>query len=477
MTPQRSCSIIPPYMLEALAGHADQEIATRARRTLEGYQQLQRRRSGAPDAVTLAGRAPSPAANAGAATGPQRTVSDAKGSETLPGTKVRGEGDPATADPAVNEAYDGLGDTWQLYSTAYGRNSLDGKGLPLLASVHYGKDYDNAFWDGTQMVFGDGDGKIFNRFTISVDVIGHELTHGVTEFTAGLRYQGQSGALNESISDVFGSLVKQQHLGQSAEQADWLIGEGLLTKQVHGVALRSMKAPGTAYDDPALGGKDPQPDSMSGYVDTTNDNGGVHLNSGIPNRAFYLAATGIGGNAWEGAGQVWYDVLTGNSIKADCDFATFVDLTTTAAAARFGAGSTQVVAVQQAWTTVGLGPASQGGGAGSGTSATSSGGIHSGGPGPGVPASDAELHVQRSGGFAGQVRQRTVSLEVLPASEARSWMDLLADQRLESLPTGQPHPDGYIYQVACASAGVDVTLPEQHLPGDVRDLIERTLEL
>ena len=164
--------------------------------------------------------------------------------------------------------------------------------------MHYGRGYDNAFWDGTQMVFGDGDGTVFNRFTIAVDVIGHELTHGVTEHTAALVYQGQSGALNESISDVFGSLVKQQALGQDAAAADWLIGAGLFTAQVKGVALRSMKAPGTAYDDPQLG-KDPQPATMADYVETTDDNGGVHLNSGIPNHAFYLAATAIGGHAWE----------------------------------------------------------------------------------------------------------------------------------------------------------------------------------
>src|SRR6185312_7752790 len=96
----------------------------------------------------------------------------------------------------------------------YGRDSLDGAGLPLDASVHYGDRYDNAFWDGTRMVFGDGDGTTFTRFTVAVDVVGHELTHGVTEHAAGLAYRGQSGALNESVSDVFGSLVKQRALGQ-----------------------------------------------------------------------------------------------------------------------------------------------------------------------------------------------------------------------------------------------------------------------
>src|SRR6185312_15543366 len=114
-----------------------------------------------------------------------------------------------------DEAYDGLGATYQLYSEAFDRDSIDDAGMPLLGSVHYDVDYDNAFWDGRQMVFGDGDGELFNRFTISLDVIGHELTHGVTADEAGLVYFRQSGALNESVSDVFGVLVKQYHLGQT----------------------------------------------------------------------------------------------------------------------------------------------------------------------------------------------------------------------------------------------------------------------
>ena len=211
-------------------------------------------------------------------------------------------------DVAVNEAYDGLGATYDFFSKAYGRDSIDDAGLALDASVHFGKDYDNAFWDGKQMVFGDGDGVYFNRFTVSLDVIGHELTHGVTEDEAGLIYSNQSGALNESISDVFGVLVKQYALKQKAADADWLIGATLLTKKVKGVALRSMKAPGTAYDDPVLG-KDPQPAHMKGYVQTMEDNGGVHINSGIPNNAFYRLAVALGGFAWEKAGRIWYEAL------------------------------------------------------------------------------------------------------------------------------------------------------------------------
>ncbi len=278
----------------------------------------------------------------------QRSIHTAGGTETQPGELVRAEGGAPTGDPAVDEAYDGLGATWTLLHDAYGRNSIDDEGLPLVATVHYGQQYDNAFWDGAQMVFGDGDGELFRRFTIAVDVIGHELAHGMTQDEVGLVYSGQSGALNESLSDVFGSLVKQHTLGQSASEADWLIGAGLFTDAVQGVALRSMKAPGTAYDDPVLG-KDPQPASMTDYVQTTRDNGGVHANSGIPNRAFYLAATAIGGHAWEGAGQVWYDTIRDAQLRPTTRFAGFARATVRAAR---GYGTHEAVA--DAWAQVGV---------------------------------------------------------------------------------------------------------------------------
>ena len=278
-----------------------------------------------------------------------RTVYDADNREELPGRAVRGEGDGPVGDLAVDEAYDGLGATFTFFSEVLGRNSIDGSGLPLDATVHFGRLYDNAFWDGRQMVFGDGDGEIFGRFTGSLTVIGHELAHGVTQYTANLEYQGQSGALNESLSDVFGALVEQYALGQTAAEASWLIGAGLFTEEVAGAALRSMKAPGTAYDDDVLG-RDPQPAHMRDYIDTEDDNGGVHLNSGIPNRAFYLAATALGGSAWEVAGRIWYDAL-GGQLERTADFAAFAASTLTAAAPY---GDDAVTAVWEAWEGVGV---------------------------------------------------------------------------------------------------------------------------
>jgi len=290
--------------------------------------------------------------------GKERIIYDAKNGTTLPGTPVRKEGDAPSADVTVNEAYDGSGATYDLYKDVFNRNSIDANGMRLDSTVHYKKGYDNAFWDGQQMVYGDGDedqpeaDRLFNRFTIAIDIIGHELTHGVTQFEAKLVYSNQSGALNESMSDVFGSLVKQRILNQTVHEADWIIGAGLLTPNVNGVGIRSMSAPGTAYSDPVLG-KDPQPAHMKDYVNTVSDNGGVHINSGIPNHAFYLTAMELGGHAWGKAGQIWYvtlrDKLGSNSSFQDC-----AGLTYQVAADLYGQGSVEQTAVKNGWAGVGI---------------------------------------------------------------------------------------------------------------------------
>jgi Zn-dependent metalloprotease len=282
----------------------------------------------------------------------RRTIYDAKHGEDLPGMLVRGEGDPKSKDPAVNEAYDGAGITYELYKMTLDRNSIDNRGLRLDSTVHYGRDYDNAFWEGRQMVYGDGDGKLFNRFTKAIDVIGHELAHGVMQYEAALVYKDQSGALNESFSDVFGSLVKQYKLKQKADKADWLIGKGLFAPKVKGVALRSMKEPGTAYDDPVLG-KDPQPGHMKDYQKTEDDNGGVHLNSGIPNHAFYFVAMELGGHAWEKAGRIWYVTLR-DRLRSKANFQQMADLTFRVAGELYGKASREQKAVRAGWKGVGI---------------------------------------------------------------------------------------------------------------------------
>ncbi|WP_371580337.1 M4 family metallopeptidase [Streptomyces sp. NBC_01314] len=342
------CTVVPPHVLDKLSRAEDPSLANAARKTLErdAFERTHRR-------LTTVIGAPTITTPAGAETGtPHRTVHDARHGTDLPGRKVRGEGDEPGKDATVNRAYAGLGATYELFWKSFERDSIDGNGLPLDATVHYDRDYNNAFWNGEQMVFGDGDGEIFLDFTIPIDVIGHELSHGVTQYTANLTYFGQPGALNESMSDVFGALIKQYTLGQTAAEADWLIGAGLLAPRVTGTALRSMKAPGTAYDDDVLG-KDPQPATMDGYVRTGRDNGGVHINSGIPNHAFYLAATALGGYAWERAGRIWYDVLTGGELSKQALFVDFATLTVKAAKDRYGQGD-ELTAVLKAWEQVGV---------------------------------------------------------------------------------------------------------------------------
>jgi Zn-dependent metalloprotease len=344
------CSIIPPHVLRHLAEHAKTEEKQAALDTLERSAALRLRREEiGPLAAAL--RTPS---------GERRRAIHDMHHKTrpLPGPLVRGEADrDPVADASANAAYDGLGDTYDFYKAVLGRNSLDGRGLRLVASVHYGRHYDNAYWDGQQMIFGDGDGAIFGDFTSCLDVIGHELTHGVVQYTADLAYHDQPGALNESYADVFGSLVKQWKHNQTARKADWLIGVGLLAPGVKGKALRSMAAPGTAYDDPRLG-KDPQPARMKDYVKGEFDDGGVHINSGIPNHAFYLVAMKLAGHAWQKAGPIWFDALL--RLGAESSFQDAAGATALAAATRFGRGSREEKAVREAWTEVGLAPQAAG---------------------------------------------------------------------------------------------------------------------
>jgi Zn-dependent metalloprotease len=335
--------VIPPHILRHIMEHGNAKQKAWAFDTLTASEQMRGRR----ETMTLI------AALGSTPTGTmRRTIYDARNTPKLPGKLVRSEGAPPSKDIAVNEAYDGSGLTYDLYLNVYSRNSIDDRGMRLDSTVHYRREYDNAFWTGQQMVYGDGDGDLFQRFTIAVDVIGHELTHGVTQFEAGLSYQDQPGALNESMSDVFGSLVKQYGRKETADQADWLIGQGLFTSNVNGVALRSMKEPGTAYDDPVLG-KDPQPAHMRDYVQTTSDNGGVHINSGIPNKAFYEVAIRLGGNAWEKAGMIWYVTLR-DRLRPDSGFQAAANITFAVAGQLYGTGSLEQNAVRDGWAAVGI---------------------------------------------------------------------------------------------------------------------------
>lgn len=351
------CFIAPPDVLAEVAERGSPQDREAAIRTLGASSTFRARRGLVGTLVRQLNVGIADLAFIAPPAGERRTVYDLEHGSMfdLPGKKVRGEGDPPSRDDAVNEAYEGSDKTYDFYKEVFDRDSIDGGGLELTSSVHYGQGFDNAFWNGSQMVYGDGSGRIFAKggLTRAIDVIAHELTHGVTQATAGLQYRKQSGALNESFSDVFGSLVKQYSLGETADQADWLIGEGILGPALRGQALRSLRAPGTAYE------LDRQPGHMDDYVDLPdnndprNDNGGVHINSGIPNRAFYLAATTVGGNAWEKVGRIWYVTLT-ERLGPNSEFRAAAEATIDVAGDLFGAGGTEQSSVRSAWEKVGV---------------------------------------------------------------------------------------------------------------------------
>lgn len=205
---------------------------------------------------------------------------------------------------------------------------------------------------GDVTAFTEGNGSVDSAAEFNA-LIALPGPHGVTEFTAGLEYHNQPGALNESISDVFGSLVKRWFHRQTAADADWLIGADVFTPGIEAYALRSMKEPGKAYDN-ELFGKDPQPDHMSRYMHLPDnflgDFGGVHIKSGIPNKAFYLTAMDIGGYAWEAPEHIWYEALKASNVPTQ--FHEFANLTYAKAGELYGAPEQQ--SVLTAWRKVGM---------------------------------------------------------------------------------------------------------------------------
>jgi subtilisin len=333
------CFVVPLRFLERLAASQDVNVAAAAARTIRLSTSM-----GAFRAQLSTGAPPAAAAKR---TGLRRQVFTCAGSEDLPGDPVRMETDGGGVDASADEAFNHSGTTWKFFNQVFGRESVDGNGKTLVSSVHYGQGYQNAFWNGQQMVYGDGDGKVFVHFTGSLEVIAHELTHGVTGFSAQLPYQGQPGALNESMSDVFGSLVKQWALGQTEDQADWLIGAGVIGPGLKGRALRDMANPGTAFEG------DEQPGHMKDYVDTDDDHGGVHINSGIPNKAFVLATRAIGGRAWEILGKVWYTTLT-ERLTSAADFRKCANETISVARDVYPNDASIAQKIAAAWVNVGV---------------------------------------------------------------------------------------------------------------------------
>lgn len=328
---------LPPYFLVELARLNPNNLSY-----LETLKQTQ--------ALHLKGLSPNSVLYQLATGNADRLIYDAKGSTRLPGVKARGENDAATGDKTVDTAHADHGAVRTFLKEVCNRNSIDGQGMDLVGTVHYGRGYNNAFWNGRQMTYGDGDGDIFASFVLD-DVIGHEMAHGVTEHSSGLDYYGQSGALNEHFSDVVGVLVRQRKLGLTADKDSWLVGPGLFTAKVKGRALRDMLNPGTAYNDPRLG-KDPQPAHMKDLYRGSSDNGGVHINSGIPNKAFATFAIAAGGNAWEKPFAIWYATNCGaGHVGSNANFQEFAAKTVENCTKMY---PELVPALKKAWAGVGI---------------------------------------------------------------------------------------------------------------------------
>ena len=338
--------IIPPYITENLAQAEDAQIRAQANTDLVAAERIRESRFESRATPSLMAIIPNRHRH--------REVYDAHQTEWLPGELVRSEGEDPVDDAAVNEAYDFSGDAYDFYEEVFQRSSLDDNGMTLISSVHT-LPRNNAFWYGRQMGYGDGDGRVFQRFTRSLDVVGHELTHGVQAFTSNLNYTGQSGALNEHFSDVFGVLIRHWKNCRTAADASWLIGAEILVPVEEPAirrGIRDMENPGTAYNDPGRGrmGVDPQPAHISGLYTGPDDYGGVHINSGIPNRAFVLTAKDLGGYAWDVAGRIWYKTML--TLTRDSQFVDCARRTVQVAVADYGSETAEVV--RAGWDAVGI---------------------------------------------------------------------------------------------------------------------------
>lgn len=256
-------------------------------------------------------------------------------------------------DEVATDAHWGAEKTYDFYWLTFNRNSINGQGFMLRSYVHYSNSYNNAFWDGQRMTYGDGNGSTFTPLT-AIDVTGHEITHGLTEFTASLIYQNESGALNESFSDIFGNCI--EHYARPTDWS-WRIGEDMTPS---GNGIRSMQSPAIFQD----------PDTYNGtyWYTGTGDNGGVHTNSGVQNKWFYILTIGESGtndigSTYNVTGQGWAKsqaiafrnltvYLTSGSGYSDARFYAIrsaIDL--------YGACTPEVIATTNAWYAVGVGPA------------------------------------------------------------------------------------------------------------------------
>jgi Zn-dependent metalloprotease len=336
---------LPPYIVERIAESPDPKIRRLAIKAITVGVEARAVRSTLTSMPAMAA-VPSPRARK------HRLVYDLKNQYfPLPGKLAREEGQKKVKDLSTNEAYGNAGHIYNFFKKNFDRNSIDANGMTLISSVHIGENVNNAMWNGEEMIYGDGDGDIFLRYTKALDVAGHEFTHGVVMYESNLIYQDEPGALNEHFADVMGSLVKQWRKKQTVKKADWLLGDELIGPGLKAKAVRTMKGEKAYEDDPILG-TDPQPKHMNDKFTDWLDNGGVHINSGIPNHAFFIAAVEIGGYAWEKAGSIWYKTL--RKLNRYSMFQEAAETTYQVAGSDFGNGSKEQKAVRAAWNSVGI---------------------------------------------------------------------------------------------------------------------------
>ena len=338
------CSIIPLDVLKRLS--EDQSLSTDTRKSLTASAAIDvhvrklREQSRKLTVATLSIAPPTAVAPV-----PTVTVYDCQHSQNPPGTPVQSPG--VSADPDAKQTFDVTTAVAAFYQTVFSRNSIDDAGMTMMSSIHYGADYNNALWNGSQMIYGDGDGSIFIDFCKGNDVVCHELTHGVTQHSLQLSYTGDAGGLNEGNSDVFGSMFRQWQANQDVTQADWLIGSDIIgpAAQAKGyTCLRDMSQPDATH---CLAAQPTQYSQITPGMDP-------HYSSGIPNLAFYKMATYIGGNSWEKAGQVWYKALTGFNPSPNMKMAAFAGRMRKLASQLFPNAPNVAQSVDRAWTEVGV---------------------------------------------------------------------------------------------------------------------------
>lgn len=346
-TPFCRCHIVPKKVLARFA--RDRKLTAAQRRPFANALKLEdqwREVRAAKGLLALKARTfLASALEVDATVAPEIEVFDCRHGTVLPGSRIASPN--SSADGAARDAATEAAEVARFLREEFGRNSLDDAGMALLSSVHYSVKYNNAFWNGSQMVYGDGDGAIFVDFTGSNDVIAHEMTHGMTQYSAALGYEDQAGGLNESVSDVFGSMFRQWRAGQAVADADWLIGHDIMgpaAKARGYTCLRDMADPAA---DHCLS---PQPVKFSQYRKGMDP----HDSSGIPNLAFCKAAVAIGGNSWKTAGQIWFRALTGYAPSPNLTMKAFANRTRAIAKQQFSSQPNVAAAIDQAWKDVGL---------------------------------------------------------------------------------------------------------------------------